>query len=118
MFGTEESGKVRMLGSWMGWKEDVDERLKRASRAWWKTRNRIRGVKFSRNLQARVVEACVESTLLFDCQGRSWRIGEIKRLQKMIDKAYRYVWSRKKSCERQKRMETGSQGEDGSPRGV
>lgn len=53
VFGTEESGIVRMLGSWMGWKEDVDERLKRASRAWWKTRNRIRGVKFSRKLQAK-----------------------------------------------------------------
>ena len=24
-FGGEESGKIRMLGSWMGWKADVDE---------------------------------------------------------------------------------------------
>ena len=35
-FGKRESGKIRMLGSWMGWKEDVDERLKRGNRAWWR----------------------------------------------------------------------------------
>ena len=34
-FGTEESKKIRMLGSWMGWKEDVDERMKRGGKAWW-----------------------------------------------------------------------------------
>ena len=34
-FGKEDSGKIRMLGSWMGWKADMDERLKRANKAWW-----------------------------------------------------------------------------------
>jgi len=33
-FGEEGSGKIRMLGCWMGWKEDVYERLKRAGKAW------------------------------------------------------------------------------------
>ena len=94
-FGEEESGKIRMLGCWMGWKQDVDERLKRAGKAWWKTRNRLKGAKFSKKLQARVIEACVESALLFDCQTRTWQVGEIKRLQRFVDKGYRYVWSRK-----------------------
>ena len=37
LFSDKESGKIRLLGSWMGWKEDVEERLKRGNRAWWIT---------------------------------------------------------------------------------
>ena len=48
-----------------------------------------------KRLQARVIEACVESSLLFDCQVRTWTVGEIKRMQKFVDKAYRYVWRRR-----------------------
>ena len=42
-----------------------------------------------------MIEASVESTLLFDCQARTWRVSEIKRMQKLVDKAYRYVWNRR-----------------------
>ena len=70
-FGTDGSGKVRMLGCWMGWKEDIDERLKIAGKAWWRTRCRLKGAKFSKRVQARVMQACVESALLFDCQTRT-----------------------------------------------
>ena len=70
-FGGGDSGQVRMLGSWMGWKEDVDQRLKRGSKTWWKTKKRLNGAKISKTLQARIVEACVESTLLFDCHVRT-----------------------------------------------
>ena len=94
-FGEESSGGIRMLGSWMGWKQDVDERLRRANRAWWKTKNRLKGAKISKRMQARVIEASVESTLLFDCQARVWTNKEIKRMQQFVDKAYRNVWSRK-----------------------
>ena len=93
-FGKEESGQVRMLGSWMGWKEDVDQRLKRGSKTWWMTKKRLKGAKISKRLQGRIVEACVESTLLFDCHVRTWRISEINRLQRQVDRAYRSVWSR------------------------
>ena len=96
MFGTEGSGKIRMLGSWMGWSEDVKERLKRGGRAWWKTKQRLKGTRISKKLQAKVVEASVESSMLFDCQARTWRVKEIRRLQSMVDKAYRYIWSDKK----------------------
>ena len=37
MFGKEGSGKIRMLGSWMGWAADISERLKRGGKAWWTT---------------------------------------------------------------------------------
>ena len=47
----------------------------------------------SKRCQARVVEACVESSLLYDCQARVWYKREIDRMQKWMDKCYRYVWS-------------------------
>ena len=83
-----------MLGSWLGWKEDIEERLKRGNKAWWRTKKKLQGAKFSKRMQAKVVEASVESSLLFDCQVRTWQTGEINRLQKQVDRAYRYIWRR------------------------
>ena len=94
-FGSDESGRVRMLGTWLGWKEDVDKRLARAGKSWFALRNRLIGSKMSKKMQARVVEVCVESTLLFDCQVRVWYVGELNRMQRFMDRIYRYVWSRK-----------------------
>ena len=93
-FGTDESKKIRMLGSWMGEDEDTNQRMKRGGAAWMKVRNRLKGSKMSKRSQARVVEACVESTVLFDCQARTWQVSEIKKLQSMMDKKYRQIWSR------------------------
>ena len=42
-FGEDDSGEIRMLGCWMGWKEDVEQRLGRARKAWWKMRSRLVG---------------------------------------------------------------------------
>ena len=95
IFGTEEGEKIRMLGSYIGNREDIKQRVKRANGAWAKTKRRLKGSKLSKKMQARIVEACVESTLLFDCQVRTWQIGEMKQLQKTIDRMYRNIWSRK-----------------------
>ena len=95
VFGSEESGEIRMLGCWMGWKKDVEQRLGRARKAWWKVKNQLKGCKMSKKMQARVVEACVESGLLFDCQVRVWRVKEMKKLQVYMNRCYRHVWSRK-----------------------
>ena len=94
LFGSEESGQIRMLGSWMGWKSDLEARLKRANKTWWMTKKRLRGAKISKRLQARIVEACVESTMLFDCHVRTWRVAELRRMQSFVDRCYRYVWRR------------------------
>ena len=51
--------------------------------------------KKKKKIQARVVEACVESCLLFDCQVRVLQVREIKKLQSMVDRYYRWVCSRK-----------------------
>ena len=91
-FGSEESGKVRMLGSYMGWKGDLEERLKRARKAWWVTKKRLRWARISRRCKARIVEASVEATLLFDCQARTGSKGELKRMQVVMDRCYRSVW--------------------------
>ena len=92
-FGTEEGGKIRILGSWIGGGEDVNNRIKRAGGLWWKVRAKLKGSRLSRRWQARIVEACVESALLFDSGVRAWNKSELKRLQSFIDKCYRYVWS-------------------------
>ena len=94
-FGTAESNNIRMLGVWLGEEEDVRQRLKRAGGAWIKIKSQLKGSKMSKKKQAKIVEACVESTLLFDCATRTWQQREIKRLQSCMDKKYRYIWSRK-----------------------
>ena len=90
-FGEEEGGKVRVLGCYLGAKEDGNQRIKRAGMAWAKVKPRLKGSKMSKHIQARVVEACVESTLLFDCQTRTWQQREIKKLQSSMDRKYRYI---------------------------
>ncbi len=42
VFGSEESGEIRMLGCWMGWKEDVPQRLASLRGSWWKLKRRRR----------------------------------------------------------------------------
>ena len=45
--------------------------------------------------EARIVEACVETAILFDAAVRPWSIKEIQRLQSWIDRCYCHVWSSK-----------------------
>ena len=78
--------------SWMGWKADLEARMKRANKTWWMTKKRLRGAKISKRLQARIVEACVESTLLFDCHVRTWRVAELRKMQSFMDRCFRFVW--------------------------
>ena len=94
-FGSEEGGKIRMLGSYVDSEFDMKQRIKRANNAWQKVRRQLRGSKMSKRLQARVVEAVVESTMLFDVNVRVWYLGDIKRLQSQVDRMYRHVWSNK-----------------------
>ena len=95
MFGEEEGEEIRMLGSFMGEREDTKQRIKRAGMAWSKVKPRLKGSKMSKVTQARVVQACVESSLLFDSQVRTWHQKEIKKMQSTVDKMYRYIWSNK-----------------------
>ena len=53
----------------------------------------LKNTRLSKRWQARIVQACVESALLFDCQARVWWKKDVMRLQKWMDKCWRYVWS-------------------------
>ena len=61
--------------------------------------------KLSKKTQAKVVETCVESTILFNSAVRPFSQSETKRIQSWIDKRYRYIWSNKKK-EPLKQMES------------
>ena len=60
---------------------------------WAKVKEQLKNTRLSKRWQARIVQACVESALLFDCQARVWWKKDVIRLQKWMDKYYRYVWS-------------------------
>lgn len=92
-FGREESEGTRMLGCWLGTKEDGRNRIRRAGGLWHKVKAQLRHTRLSKRMQARIVEACVESGLLFDCAVRTWWVSDVKKLQPWIDRCYRYVWS-------------------------
>ena len=51
--------------------------------------------RLSRKTQAAIVETDAESSVLFDYSIRSWRICEVTKLQRVVDEAYRHIWSRK-----------------------
>ena len=92
-FCKDEGNGIRVLGSWVGAEEDVKERIKRASGLWAKVKEQLKNTRLSKRWQGRIVEACVESGLLYDCQARMWWKKDVKRLQSWIDRRYRYVWS-------------------------
>ena len=90
-FGTNEGEDVRVLGSWLGAKEDVNHRKQRAGALWGKVKEWLNGSRLNKRWQARIVEACVESSLLYDCQARVWYKRDMKRLQQFMDKCYRVI---------------------------
>ena len=92
-FGTEEGDEVRILGSWMGEKEDMRNRIKRAGMLWGNVKGWLKWFRLSKRWQGRIVQACVESSLLYDCQARVWYKKDVNKLQRWMDKCYRFVWS-------------------------
>ena len=105
-FGESESESIRMLGSFVGRKKDNQERLKRARQGVWKVKKRLWKTKMSKINQARIVEVIMESSVLFDCTVRPWNIAEISKLQRVLDEAYRYIWSKKNKGPVRIQMET------------
>ena len=105
-FGESESESIRMLGSFVGRKKDNQERLKRVRQGVWKVKKRLWKTKMSKINQARIVEVIVESSVLFDCAVKPWNIAEISKLQRVLDEAYRYIWSKKNKGPVRIQMET------------
>ena len=95
-FGERDSEEIRMLGTYMGNEHGTNVRMKRSARTWMQIRKRFMKCKLSKKTQAKVVETCVESIILFNFAVRPFSTLETKRIQSWIDKRYRYIWSNKK----------------------
>ena len=86
---------IRVLGSYSDRSVDVKKRLERMRKQTFSVRRWLKRSKIPKSVQAKVVEATVEATGLFDCGIRPWRESEIKKLQSEVDKIYRHIWSSK-----------------------
>ena len=96
-FRRNEGNEIRMLRTCMGRKHDVKQRVNRMMKACFVLKKRLKSSKLTKREQARVVEACAESTALFDAQIRPWHRSEINQIQRAMDKTYLYIQSNKKS---------------------
>ena len=96
-FGTVGAQSTRMLGTLLGWIEDCNARIKRGNAAWAKVRKWLWRSTLSKRTKAFVIQAVVESTMFFDGNARSWRLSDIKKLQSVADRCYRFIWNNGKS---------------------
>ena len=80
-FGAKDSEEIRMLGAFMGNEHDAKMRIKRAARAWMLIRKRFMKCKLSKKTQAKIIETCVESTILLNSAVRPSSQSETKRIQ-------------------------------------
>ena len=96
VFGDEKNNtELRMLGTWMENNNDTTKRIQRAGKNWATIKRRFLKCRLTKRTQAKVVEACIESTMLFNASVRPFKLKEIKRMQTFMDKRYRYIWSDK-----------------------
>ncbi|XP_075264195.1 uncharacterized protein LOC142356111 [Convolutriloba macropyga] len=93
VFGTETADKTRMLGTRIGKKQDLAARINRGNATWNKVRKWFWKSNLSKRTRAVIVQATVEATLLFDCTVHPWNKSEIRKLQSVADKAYRWIWN-------------------------
>ena len=92
-FGSETANCTRMLGTLIGRKQDRAARIKRGYWAWSKVRRWLWKTKVSKRTKAIIVQAVVESTMLFDCSARAWTVTDMAKMQSMADKCYRWIWN-------------------------
>ena len=98
IFGAKQWAGIRMLGCWVDLRIDTQNRIARAAKLWAKLKPQLIKCRLSKRQQALVLQACVESGLLFNAATRSWQKMEIKTMQSWIDRTYRYIWSNKKEA--------------------
>ena len=73
LFGDLEIQEIRILGSYVGRAKNLEKRKERGNKTLWTLKRRLKGSTQPKRLQARAVEACVESTIIFETQARPWR---------------------------------------------
>ena len=92
-FANKGSEDIRMLGTRVGKKRDLAARIKRGYVAWAKVKKWLWKSKLSKRTQAVIVQAVVESTMLFDSIVRAWTKTDCQKLQTVADRAYRFIWN-------------------------
>ena len=93
-FGRKEAEGIRMLGTYIGRKKDVDMRINRIMNACFLVRKRIKGAKLTKRTQD-----CGSMCRVNGAFGRTDSTefqNEINRIQRNVDRIYRYIWSEKK----------------------
>ena len=93
-FGDLINVNTRMRGCLMGAKTDVQQRKARPGKAWCQVKKQLYRSTLPRRTQARIIEACVEAALLFDCNTGVCYVRESKTLQSWIDRSYKRLWCR------------------------
>ena len=92
-FGSDGAKEVRMLGTRIGKAEDLKARIQRGYTAAAKIRKWLWKSTLKRRTKALIIQAVVESTMLFDSNARAWSPSDIQKLQSVVDKSYRSVWN-------------------------
>ena len=55
-----------------GHERGCEYEVRRVGGLWAKVKEQLKNTRLSKRWQARIVQVCVESGLLFDCQARVW----------------------------------------------
>ena len=71
--GTQEGGEIRMLGTWVDRRQDLEQRKKRGRYALITIRKRSMNSSLTKTTQAMIIQAVVESTMTFNCEIRTWQ---------------------------------------------
>ena len=94
--GTQEGGESRMLGTWVGRRQDLEQRKKRGRYALITIKKRLKNARLTKTTQAMIIQAVVKPTMTCNCEIRPWQKIEIREMQQIVDHGYRYVWMKKK----------------------
>ena len=90
--GTMEANNIKMLEVYFGRKENISQRLRRGALIFAKIRRRFTKSRLSKRTQVLVLDTCVESTVLFNCNTGPFYKSGVKQLQRAMDRRYRLVW--------------------------
>ena len=90
--GTMETNNIRMLAVYLGRKENIFQRLRRGAPIFARIRKRFTKSRLSKRTQALVLDTCLGSIMLFNCNTRPFYKSEVKQLQKAMDWRYRLIW--------------------------
>ena len=82
--GTAAGGETQMLGTWVGRRQDLNQRKKRGRHALMTIKKRLKNSKVAKKIQAMIIQAVVESMMTFNCGTGAWRKKEIKEMQKIV----------------------------------